>query len=929
MFDVSVATSIDSINQLINSYNNSNEEYDSPPKLISLLNLWYFTSEVDNLKVNCIGYYIYGKNNEYYYYGTSYFVYDTITGLYDYQIGSEQYATNSDNRLPPEILEQLTVYYTNTIKLFNISDAVSIDSINQLINSYNNSWNGRYKLTSILNLWYYTRQVDNLRVYCIGYYIYYNNIDYNYYNSEFIYDRITGLYDYQFRSGGKATQSDNGLYPYQLKQLTLYYTNNNPFIIPISDDNYESSLSNINLDFSKIKIQKSYEIPLSGLWNSIKISGDALYQIACQSSENGQVFISNNYGLNWTCVKYFTDNGYLGNFADVAISKDGKYMTVIQTNGPISISSDYGITWRIIKNCLSKTDSGNVIFNMSQNWYSIDMSGDGKYQTAVSIRDALNNGGYIYRSDNYGTAWVDFTPSIPYPPNFTSISMSYSGQYQSIVINVYYSPDGERYDSTFITSENYGVNWTAYDEIFVTYAVLYTCCVNKSLDATIDGKYQYASSYEGSGIEISNDYGKTWKSKYFSEEYPYYSKYSITTSSDGKNIYVSGYNKRLYYNAILISNDYGETWPIIYNNISNSYSPQANPYFSIFDIDTSSDGSFISFTNYDNKILFSNNYGETFNDYNDSPILQNIYSPKCSSSGQYQISFVSDNYIICSNDYGSTWNRINIIDNWTSCAISLTGRYQSVINNNGLLYISYDYGKTWNYSINLIVGDIVKVSGDGKFYSVLATINLKYLDKILQVSSDYGKTFTSILNEDPLTGYNLFYSPNTMEISLNGQYQVIIEYGYAIIVSNDYCNNFSDNYAINENNYYLIGGINNISMSANGKFQLLVNNIPPLFYIISNDYGKTFKSYPQVRNDIVSVGNCCVSSTGQYQFMSIKTNPNYYIYYSVDYGNTWSVMDTSSINYSCQIASVSSMGQSIVLSSQNSIYQIYLNNIIK
>ena len=216
------------------------------------------------------------------------------------------------------------------------------------------------------------------------------------------------------------------------------------------------------------------------------------------------------------------------------------------------------------------------------------------------------------------------------------------------------------------------------------------------------------------------------------------------------------------------------------------------------------------------------------------------------------------------------------------------------------------------------------MSGDGKYYSVLDTINLKYPDKILQVSNDYGKTFRDILNEDPQTGYKLFRSPNSIEISLNGQYQVIIDQGYSIVVSNDYCNNFSVN-----NLYYLSGGgINNISMSANGKFQLLVES-KSLSYIISNDYGQTFNSYPQVRNDIISVGNCCVLSTGQYQFMSLKTNPNYYIYYSKDYGNTWNILDTSSINYSCQIASGSSTGQNIVLNNQNSIYQIYLKNIDK
>lgn len=37
-------------------------------------------------------------------------------------------------------------------------------------------------------------------------------------------------------------------------------------------DNLESSLSNINLDFSNIKIEKTYEISLSGNWQMENIN---------------------------------------------------------------------------------------------------------------------------------------------------------------------------------------------------------------------------------------------------------------------------------------------------------------------------------------------------------------------------------------------------------------------------------------------------------------------------------------------------------------------------------------------------------------------------------------------------------------------------------------------------------------------------------
>lgn len=113
-------------------------------------------------------------------------------------------------------------------------------------------------------------------------------------------------------------------------------------------------------------------------------------------------------------------------------------------------------------------------------------------------------------------------------------------------------------------------------------------------------------------------------------------------------------------------------------------------------------------------------------------------------------------------------------------------------------------------------------------------------------------------------------------------------------------------------------------MSSNGKFQLITSNFQPFYFITSNDYGKNWEVHEPLQANIISVENCIVSSTGQYQFISIYTNPNIYIYYSIDYGNKWSIMNTKSINYSCQLSSISSNGQSLILSNQNSIYQIYL-----
>ena len=718
-------------------------------------------------------------------------------------------------------------------------------------------------------------------------------------------------------------------------------------------NNLESSLSNINLDFENIKIEKSYEIPLSGMWSSIKMSGDGKYQIASQLSPNGQIFISSNHGINWIIVQYLTDRKYIGSFADVAISKDGKYMTVIQVKGGIATSEDYGVTWKIIDNFVVKKDTGYDLISLIKEWNAIDISGDGKYQTATT------NQGEVYRSEEYGRSWnkieniIKSTNSLIWifnSLNLTSISMSYTGKYQTLI----FKGGGFRpffgYEPAVIISTDYGITWTDLYDIKVhtgfifDYFDLYTCYVNKSTDINIDGKYQYCSSYTDNKIYISKDYGQTWAKKIFIEDSRMIRNniYSITSSSDGKNIYLSLYSYFYNSNVISISNDYGETWSFLINNNSNIFTSSYQS-FNIFKIDTSYDGKYVSITNYNNKILLSNDYLNTLNDLNDSPIFTYIYPVKCSSSGQYQLSFIG-NKILTSDNYGKTWNIITyneiynffgefdgkeymITENLTSCDISLSGEYQYVINKDGILLSSNDYGKTWDLIAALGAGDIIKTSGDGKYVYIIATINIKDESKLYQFSDDYGifYSFNNLSESNSL--YYMLYNPFRITISLTGEYQFISD-SYGIVFSNNYGNTFSS-----YNNLFGINrgrNINTISVSSNGRYKLLTQNISPFNILTSsyNDDDVYFKTH-ELRDDIVSINNSCMSSTGQFQFVSLKTNPNIYIYYSIDYGNKWSLLDTSSINYSCDIASVSSTGQYIILSNQNSIYQIYFNYLIK
>jgi hypothetical protein len=115
--------------------------------------------------------------------------------------------------------------------VFNISQATSQSSLNQLIQSYYNRWLGDYSIVSLYNLWYYTNTYNNNIVSCRLYYQYQHSSDLTngYFNAYANYDTTTGLYTVQATPGVAATPDNNGLDPSQLSQLTLYYP------IPISN----------------------------------------------------------------------------------------------------------------------------------------------------------------------------------------------------------------------------------------------------------------------------------------------------------------------------------------------------------------------------------------------------------------------------------------------------------------------------------------------------------------------------------------------------------------------------------------------------------------------------------------------------------------------------------------------------------------------
>ena len=105
-FNILVATSQSSLNQLFQTYTNA---WNGSYTIQTLYNLWYYTNTFNSTIVNCRVYYEY--TGIYTGYWCTYMNYDTTSGLYTF-VGGGVGASSTSNGLSSIDLQQLTLYYT-------------------------------------------------------------------------------------------------------------------------------------------------------------------------------------------------------------------------------------------------------------------------------------------------------------------------------------------------------------------------------------------------------------------------------------------------------------------------------------------------------------------------------------------------------------------------------------------------------------------------------------------------------------------------------------------------------------------------------------------------------------------------------------------------------------------------------------------------
>lgn len=318
---------------------------------------------------------------------------------------------------------------------------------------------------------------------------------------------------------------------------------------------------------------------------------------------------------------------------------------LILTDTTVENYLNYGVAWTLVS---------SVNNNSSNNWLSISLSSDGRFQTAI------DENGNIHSTKDYGITW-SITNSIGNSPA-NSVSISFTGIYQTVSngTNIYVSSD---YGQTWVPTFNGGNS-----KIFVT--------------ISLNGQYQTVVSC-GDTVYLSSDFGNTWTPIDPTSDL-FYSVEAFPTA--GVAISYTGQYQTIVTEDIYITNDFGRTWI----NVSPQNNLDDRNWTSV---SMASDGKYQTAIENGGDIYTSNDYGNTWL-YVDSPsVLDKVWgSISVSATGQYQTALEKNGYVYTSIDYGVTWNKVAdpILgqQQWQSISVSSDGLYQSAVSYGGNVYIS-------------------------------------------------------------------------------------------------------------------------------------------------------------------------------------------------------------------------------------------------
>lgn len=376
------------------------------------------------------------------------------------------------------------------------------------------------------------------------------------------------------------------------------------------------------------------------VWSNFATSADSSKMIAIGNTAESagypkQIYVTSDQGLNWTLTDLATNY-----WRSVSSDSSGNNLLATGSGTQIFTSHDAGLTWNTISTGLVPA---------SYYWYDVEASSDGKYMYANRDNSAL------FKSSDYGATWSNTNAPGFYADGNTSIATSSNGATVITASNFdyygcFYLQDNSKCSARLLKSNDYGQNWTTVDFPEVIYynslsisndgqtqvanAVLYNfdtevaqykIYVSRDSGQTWIERFEqsvedmgnaelYNSSISGDGQKIiastarnfyyiSTDYGVEWERLVFPEALGYFQtsyRNNFAITSDGSKIYA------LTDNGLFLSQDMGLTWS------ENSLAPEPSED-GYSDFKLNQDGSGILLADYDRKVLFSENSGQTWN----------------------------------------------------------------------------------------------------------------------------------------------------------------------------------------------------------------------------------------------------------------------------------------------------------------------------
>ena len=621
--------------------------------------------------------------------------------------------------------------------------------------------------------------------------------------------------------------------------IMMFMTKNNIY----NSINFGFTWNKVNLVYDNYTFRRDFV--------SASISGDGKTILYSDYNDKG-LFISRNSGYS-----FYNYNQYISTI-ETTVSYDGQIIHIAEIHGDLYTSIDGGLTYSLDTLIVNgvPTVSEDILFinGIVSNKYGSKSIAEcrGDNDIYVVVKNDINN-------QLFNNPWVIQT--FPLDPsglyifgvaiNETgSIMYALSRYYVYICENINgvenwqicYTILNNNSNKTRIACDGDGSKVIVYkgNKMYITYNKFVNVAIRDFNITSLDfSQLKLKMSYDGNthlahfndNIYISMNDWTTYSSPNNSRKYKY-----ANMSGNGK--FMVATTAELVYK----SSNYGKSWSILQYNRS----PSA--------ISLSAFGNVQTIVSKGRDIYTSNNKGNT---WNVTPIINNWRDISLNGDGAMQIAVPFYGKIHVSNDSGVTWNTYLDDKYWSCCAVYRGAAVFAAAETNGPIYISIGDINTWNIRQSARNWKAISIAKQG---STIAAV--VYGGKIY-VSGDFGGNW----NE---RGDNR----NWQDVSVNAMGNIIIAvaYGGEIIFSID--NGFTWKY-VEQNRLW-----KSVAMDDYGNVATAVVMGGQIY--ISN---ATLEIWTPVESnrEWISVD---MDSYGRYQTALVDNYDK--VYYSIDFGKTWS-----------------------------------------